>query len=540
MPTPTAHETASRPRRLRRTLTLLTLPALAAGLLTATTAAADPPRGQGHGRGDRANELVVTEQGKVRGVTTGDAQQFLGLPYAAPPVRELRFAPPAAPAGWEGVREADQQSPACLQFQPSGVREEQAVSEDCLYLDVYRPADVAEDEDLPVMVWFHGGGNTQGTGVIYGGSSLAEKTRSIVVTINYRLGALGFLAHPALSEVTPGGSGNYALMDQQASLEWVQDNISAFGGDADNVTIFGQSAGGGAVCNMLAAPSAEGLFDKAIIQSSACFSPTSNTLTAGEEGGEEYATAVGCTDPATVVECLRSTWPGTLIAHQGEYVGGAKTESGFLPVAFPDAFAQGTWNKVPIMTGTTRSEDRLTAQSRADITAEGVEEFVRTTYPDKAEQVLSLYPLSDFQSPYDQITQITTDAGRACKTELTARATSDQVPTYRYEFDDPTSPTLYGFELAGEDISNAHSAELQYLFDFTLGAEPLTAEQERLSDQMMRYWGSFAHDGDPNHRGAPYWPQYGDEENVMSLRPGGDSTVIRNFSEQHNCGLWLS
>ena len=532
-PTPPAHRTTT----LRRAVALLSLPALALGVVSAATPAAAEPVDL---TSAPASRLVLTDQGQVHGVSVGAHQEFLGLPFAAPPVRDLRFAPPAPPVAWEGVREADRQSPACLQFQPSGVREEQAVSEDCLYLDVYRPSDVAEDEDLPVMVWFHGGGNTQGTGVIYGGGSMAEKTRSIVVTVNYRLGALGFLAHPTLSEVTPGGSGNYALMDQQASLQWVQDNIGQFGGNEDNVTIFGQSAGGGAVCNMLATPSAEGLFDKAIIQSSACFNPTSNTLADGEQGGLEYAEAVGCTDAAVVVDCLRSAWPGTLIAHQGEYVGGAKTGSGFLPTAFADAYAQGTWNEVPIMTGTTRSEDRLTAQANADITPEGVEDFVRTTYPDKADQILPLYPLADFLSPYDQYTQITTDAGRACKTELTAQATSREVATYRYEFDDPTSPTLYGFELPGEDISNAHSGELQYLFDFTLGAEPLTETQELLSDQMMRYWGSFAADGDPNFRGAPVWPQYGPEQTVMSLRPGGNSTAIQDFSAEHNCEVWLS
>ena len=511
------------------------LPALAAGLLTAGSAAATPARVAS----EPASELVSTVDGQVQGVTTGSFQEFLGLPYAAPPVRDLRFAAPAPPDAWEGVRPADRQSPACLQFQPSGVREEQAVSEDCLYLDVYRPSDVREDEALPVMVWFHGGGNTQGTGVIYGGGTMAAKTRVIVVTINYRLGALGYLAHPALSAKTPGGSGNYGLMDQQASLQWVQRNISQFNGNPDNVTIYGQSAGAGAVCNMLALPSASGLFDKAIVESSACMNPV-NSLAAGEKSGLGYAAAVSCTDEATVVTCLRSAWPGTLIAHQADYLGGPKVGGEFLPASFADAFAQGTWNAVPIMTGTTRSEDRLLATAQAGITAEGVETYVRTTYPDKADQALQRYPLSDFRTPYDQLTQIRTDATRGCTTELTARATTTQVPTYRYEFDDPTSPTLYGFELPGEDMSNAHSAELQYLFDFTLGAKPLTHTQELLSDQMMRYWGSFAHDGDPNFPGAPTWPQYGDEQNVLSLRSGGNSAAFQTFSAEHHCDLWLS
>jgi len=167
-------------------------------------------------------------------------------------------------------------------------------------------------------------------------------------------------------------------------------------------------------------------------------------------------------------------------------------------------------------------------------------DLVNKTYGDKAAQVLELYPLSKFKSPYDAITQVQTDAGTACRTELTVRATQDRVPTYRYEFDDPTSPTLYGFRLPGEDMSNGHSAELAYLFDFTLGERPLTAEQERLSDQMMRYWGAFAHTGDPNHPGAPRWPAYGPGQKVMQLRTGGASGVITSFVAEHNCSFWLT
>jgi para-nitrobenzyl esterase len=475
--------------------------------------------------------------GAVRGVTDGRFQKFLGLPYAAPPLRELRFAPPAPPAKWNGVRVADRQSPACLQFEPTGVREEQTLSEDCLYLDVYRPRDAKPASRLPVMVWFHGGGNTQGTGVIYGGGTMATKTDTIIVTVNYRLGALGYLAHPALSAETPGGSGNYGLMDQLASLRWVHRNIGSFGGDPGNVTIYGQSAGGGAACSMLALPSAKGLFHKAIVESSPCTNPRT-TLAAGEESGVKFATAVGCTDPATVVECLRKAWPGTLIANQKNYLGGPKAGGAFFPVAPADAIASGKWNKVPVMTGTTRSEDRLTSTALAGITAQGYVDRVNALYGAKAAQALELYPLSRFKTPYDAITQVSTDAGRACNTEVAAKLFDGQVPTYRYEFDDPTSPTLYGFRLPGEDMSNAHSAELAYLFDFTLGEKPLTPTQEKLSDQMMRYWGAFAATGDPSFRGAPDWPTYGPGR-VMSLRTGGDSKVITTFRQEHNCGFWL-
>jgi para-nitrobenzyl esterase len=429
---------------------------LALGAVLALIAA--PAAHAGAKRSDVGRDTVGTQSGLVRGLDEGRFEQFLGLPYAAPPVRELRFAPPAAPAAWKGVRVADRQSPACLQFEPTGVREEQAVSEDCLYLDLYRPSDIRRKGKLPVLVWFHGGGNTQGTGVIYGGGSMAAKTDTIVISVNYRLGALGFLAHPALSAQTPGGSGNWATMDQMESLRWVQRNIAQFGGDPHNVTIYGQSAGGQAVCNMLAIPSAKGLFDRAIAESSPCTNAR-NTLAAGEASGEQFATAVGCTDPATVVACLRKAWPGTLIAHQKDYLGGAKVGGALFPVSPPDALRSGTWNKVPFMTGTTRSEDRLTSQALWPITAQGYVDRVNALYGAKAPQVLELYPLAKFKTPYDAITQVTTDAGRACQTEVTAKLMDGQVPTFRYEFNDPTSPTLYGFALPGEDMSNAHSGE---------------------------------------------------------------------------------
>lgn len=511
--------------------------ALGAALSLAMTAA---PAAHAKAKKTNFGGVVSTQSGLVRGVQERGFEQFLGLPYAAPPVRELRFAPPAPPAAWRGVRDADRQSPACLQFEPTGVREEQAVSEDCLYIDVYRPDHVRRNEKLPVLVWYHGGGNTQGTGVIYGGGSMAAKNDVIVISVNYRLGALGFLAHPALSATTPGGSGNWATLDQLEVLRWVQRNIDNFGGDRRNVTVFGQSAGGQAVCNLLAIPSAKGLFHKAIAQSSVC-TQNRNTLAAGEASGVEYAKAVGCVDPATVVACLRKAFPGKLVAGQGLYVGGAKVGGELFPVAPAQAIASGDWNKVPVMTGTTASEDRLTSQALWPITAQGYVDRVNQLYGARAAQVLELYPLSKFKTPYDAITQVTTDAGRACGTETAARLFQSQgVPTFRYEFNDPTSPTLYGFTLPGEDMSNAHSGELQYLFDFTLGDEPLTATQERLSDQMMRYWATFARTGNPSFRGAPTWPVYGAQGRVMQLRTGGASEVITSFQQAHNCAFWLS
>jgi para-nitrobenzyl esterase len=483
--------------------------------------------------------LVRTASGLLRGVVEPGHQAFLGVPYARPPIKDRRFRPPVPARKWSGIRAADRQAPACLQFEPTGVREGQATSEDCLYLDLYRPKGARRGQKRPVMVWWHGGGWTQGTGVIYGGGSMAAETGAIVVSINYRLGALGFLAHPALSAETRLGSGNYGLMDAFESLRWVRRNVARFGGDPGNVTIFGQSAGAGLVCSALASPSAKGLFDRAIVQSVPC-GIISNPLAAGEESGRKFAAEVGCTDEATVTACLRKAWAPALVAAQRFYVGRPKVGGGILPVAPQAAIESGQFNRVPVITGTTRSEFRLLSTSMAGLTAEGYRTYVETTYGTRAPAVLDLYPLERFGSPYDAVTQLQTDASFACQTEKTAAALAKAVPTYRYEFDDPTSPTLYGFGSPGLPMTNAHSAELQYLFDFTLGEKPLTRTQERLATQMVRYWGSFADTGAPRAMGGPTWPRYAPGERVMSLRPGGASRIITTFAQEHHCDFWNS
>ncbi|MBO0885596.1 MAG: carboxylesterase family protein, partial [Mycobacterium sp.] len=243
---------------------------------------------------------------------------------------------------------------------------------------------------------------------------------------------------------------------------------------------------------------------------------------------------------ATVVDCLRKTWQGKLVANQANYLGSSKVGGALLPKTFKDVLADDTWNAVPVMTGNTRSENRLTDTALAAITPQGYIDMAGKDYGAKAERVLELYPLNKFKTPWDAITQARTDAQKACPNARSAEAMSVKAPVYRYEFNDPTSPTLYGFRIPNQDMSNAHSAELAYLFDFTLGERPLTEEQQRLSDQMMRYWGAFAHNGDPNERGAPTWPTPGADHKVMQLRTGAASQVITTYETDHNCAFWLS
>ena len=259
---------------------------LAAATLTSCAAAASPGSpGQGSGRA-----LVVrTADGSVRGKAAGATAEYPGIPYAAPPVGALRWQPPRPAAPWHGVREATSFAPYCAQpASPPGVG---STSEDCLYLNVFAPSD-ASDRNLPVMVYIHGGSLLVGESNDYNPAALV-RNGVIVVTINYRLGALGFLADTALASTPGGPSGDYGLMDQQAALRWVQRNIGGFGGDPRNVTLFGESAGGLSVLAQLASPSARGLFQRAIVESGT-YDMAQQSLASAESSGAAFAATVGC------------------------------------------------------------------------------------------------------------------------------------------------------------------------------------------------------------------------------------------------------
>jgi para-nitrobenzyl esterase len=518
-----------------RALAAVSATAVALGIVTATVPATAAPAQPAAAK----SPLVRTAQGLVQGVSARGADRFLGLPYAAPPLKNLRFRAPVPPKAWTGIRQADRQAPACLQFQPTGVREGQAVSEDCLYLDLYRPSTARAGRKLPVMVWFHGGGWTQGTGVIYGGQTAAALTNTIVISINYRLGALGWLALPQLDTEQPAtGAGNYGMLDQIQSLRWVRQNIAQFGGNPGNVTVYGQSAGGGAVCTMLASPLARGLFAHGIIESLGCAAGTT-AKAAAEKTGQAYATAAGCTDPNTVLACLRQAWaPNLIAAEQKVVVRGSTYGTPVLPRNPQDAITTGHWNRVPIMIGGARWEGKLFVIDQANITAAQYEARIRATYGANAQAVLQKYPASAFPKPFYALAAVTTDSGIACAVNTTAEALAGKTTVYRYEFNDPTSPTLYGFQPPGIDMSNAHSAELAYLFDFTLGYRPLTATEKVLSAQMMRYWAAFARSGDPHVRAQASWPKYDSTTHrTLVLSPSGNH-VVTDIAAEHNCSFW--
>lgn len=505
----------------------------AAPASTASAAAADSAKAQ---------PRLRTAEGTLAGTRLGPAEAFLGVPYAASPTKANRFRPPQPVPAWSGVRDATRQGPACLQFQPTGVRDEQATSEDCLYLDVYRPRGTQRNAKLPVLLWYHGGGWTQGSGVIYGGQTLAARTNSIVVSINYRLGALGFLSLSSLDADLPDTkSGNFATLDQIQALDWVRTNATALGADRNKITIFGQSAGGASVCAVLTSPLARGKVARGIIQSFGCTGLGTMTRTAAHEAGEKFAAAAGCPAGPEQAACLRTAWAPKLVsAAMTSSIAGAVYDTPVLPLSPAVALRTGQWSKVPLVVGTTRHEGRLLTISESGLTADGYAEKVRATYGANADKVLAAYPLSDYATPFHAWAELFGDALLTCPVDTMARTLAPQTRVWRYEFDDPTSPTLYGFQPDGVDMSNAHSAELAYLFDFTLGDKPLAGDQLRLARQMQRYWGAFAWSGDPNASGQRFWPRYTDAtEQVLSLRPTG-SVVVTGTGADHHCGLWSS
>src|SRR5690242_12339515 len=298
---------------------------------------------------------VVTSGGAVRGAVVPGGYEFRGLPYAAPPTGSLRWRPPQPPAHWPGVRDATSFAPSCPQnpaanpFLPRG-----PVSEDCLYLNVYTPT-LRHDASHPVLVWIHGGGLTQDAGPNYDPAKLAADG-IVAVTINYRLGALGFLAHPALASRPGGPAGNYGLMDQQTALRWVQANIARFGGNQHDVTLAGESAGGLSVLAHLVSRGSRGLFQRAIIQSGS-FALSQQPLADAEASGEDFAAKAGC--PDQTAQCLRHLPVSALLAAQNRvYIPGV-VDGQVLTEPIGTALAAGRFARVPILNGTNHDEERI-------------------------------------------------------------------------------------------------------------------------------------------------------------------------------------
>ncbi|MBB3032517.1 carboxylesterase/lipase family protein [Alteriqipengyuania lutimaris] len=468
---------------------------------------------------DGEEVTIAAPAGSVRGEADGDVVSFKGIPYAAPPVGELRWQPPQEPAAWDGVRDGTKFGPACYQPTVPGAassiyhEELGPMSEDCLSLNIWAPEDAA---NAPVFVWIHGGALVSGTSAfdMYDGSRMAQQG-VVVVSINYRLGALGFLAHPELSAESPDGvSGNYGLMDQIAALRWIEANIAAFGGDPDNVTIVGESAGALSVMWLMTAPPAKGLFDKAIMQSAYMISsPALKEAEHGHPSAESIGTWLQEQLDAPDLAALRKMEPGALVnrATRAGFLTWTTVDGKLIPHQIAETFDRGEQAQVPLIAGFNSGEIRSLRRllPPAPNTRTAYEEKIRELYGDLADVFLALYPPDNVD---ESMLAATRDALYGWTAERLARKqTAAAQDAFLYLFD-------HGYPEADEAGLHAfHASEIPFVFGTIHDTAPnwpqipRTAEQRALSDAMLQYWTTFARDGAPSAHGQIDWPAYGPE-----------------------------
>lgn len=526
-----------RVRSLAGRMALALAVAAAAGAVTAGTASAASPPPVAH-----------TRSGELRGLAYADHLVFSGIPYAAPPVGRLRWRPPEPVRPWHGVRDATRPGPVCPQFAGNGTI---TGSEDCLYLNVTIPT-LRAGGSLPVMVWLPGGGFVQGAGSEYDATRLATQGHVIVVTVNYRLGALGFLDLPAL-RAQSADSGDYGVADQQAALRWVRANIAAFGGNQQQVTLAGQSGGAYSVCANLAAPGSRGLFARAIVQSGPCGNAF---VTASEARNRGLAAAaeLGCKQPATMLACLRDKPAAALVplgARRVFTAMGRISDLPWLPVAGTPtlpvqplaALRAGTAARVPLLQGSTADEMRPFVALQFNppdqkITAQTYASTLTKAFGPRAAAVLSRYPAGRYPSPAIALATVLTDWGRklgSCPVLPADDAAARHAPVYAYEWAEDSGQTLAGLPLGAP-----HSGELPYLFDGSYDQQPpLSAPaQLELSRRLISYWTQFAGTGNPNRRGLPLWPRYKAGGPVLALSAGPHGIATTNFAAAHQCSFW--
>jgi para-nitrobenzyl esterase len=481
------------------------LPMLVA-LLTAPLLAPTPLLGAGSG------PTAKIDTGKLQGKSDGTINAFLGIPFAAPPLGDLRWKPPAPPAKWKGTRKATEFGSRCMQgsIYSDMIFRDAGISEDCLYLNVWVPAKRYGKGRLPVMVWIYGGGFAAGAASEprQDGTNLAKQD-VVVVSMNYRLGIFGFFAHPELAKESGRNSaGNYGLLDQTAALQWVKRNIAAFGGDPGNVTIFGESAGSFSVSEQMASPVAKGLFHKAIGESGGAFAsqglPMRNLAESSEAGAKFGSEALGA---STIVE-LRAIPPqkvldGALAAKTVRFT--PNVDGYFLPKT-PDAiFAAGEQSDVPVLAGWNKDEGSFSAPKENQTADAALKETAEKEFGARSDEFLRLYADPD---PTRSLKDFAGDRFIAFSTWkwLEAQKKTGKSPVYRYRFDidHPTDPKR------PPNAGAYHSAEIEFVFG-ALDSETWISwrpEDHALSEQMRQYWSNFARSGDPNGPRLTPWPTY--------------------------------
>jgi len=462
-----------------------------------------------------AGPLVKIDSGIVQGQTVGAVNAFLGIPYAAPPVGNLRWKPPMPPAKWEDVRKATSFGARCMQTRVYSdmVFRDPGISENCLMLNVWAPP--GGTEGLPVMVWIHGGGFAAGASSEprQDGSQLA-KLGVVVVSMNYRMGIFGFFVHPELTaESGKNAAGNYGLLDIVAALEWTQHNIAAFGGDPANLTIFGESAGSFAVSALMASPLANGLFHKAIGESGAAFKSRGLTFKSRADREPEDSKFMNAALRVHTLAQLRAVPAQKLLdaatkksEGHDEFSYGPDVDGYFLPESVPAIFVAGKQNDVPLLAGWNHDEGSFEV-AKTKPTEASLKESAEKEFGAKAPEFLRLYSADNDDQAYRAMEDFEGDRFIAYSTWkwLEMQKATGKQTVYRYRFDlalppDPKEP--------GPAVAN-HSGEIEYVFGMLDSkARPWRPEDRKLSEQMQKYWTNFARSGDPNGSDLPKWPTY--------------------------------
>jgi para-nitrobenzyl esterase len=542
-----------------------------------------------------ASTLVETANGWVKGKTVASVDQWLGIRYAASPAGVGRWAPPQPPGPYgtpQDPYDATQFGAPCPQNisqfgnsiplpAPPHPVPGSADSEDCLFLNVYVPADRHDDrgEPLPVLFWIHGGSNEYGEGSSYDPTPLVTQGHIIVVTINYRLGALGWLAHPLLDGGSPNSSGNYGLMDQQFAMRWVNRNIAAFGGDAHRVTIAGESAGALDSCSHLASPTAAGLFHGAIIESGCIvFQYPQAVLEA--VSGVPFVNALKC----TTLACLQAAPVSAVLAAELPlgWVNVVGPNIPTLPETPQQAFGDGKFHRVPVLQGTNLDEGRLFIPLSYGVVTSGgsatatttpyamvvADLFAAYTKPPLA-RIESHYPIANYladgakAAPGEAVAAIVTDSLFACTARTADQLLSQYVPVWAYEFKDTNAPELFNLATVFP-YGAAHASELQFIFDpneffpninyqVPTNPFPLSSDEKRLSREMIRYWTNFVATLDPNYSGmgwkpdlagwggeryGDFWRRYDTTSHIVQALTTPHPHPESSFGEEHQCGLW--
>ncbi len=493
--------------------------------------------------------VVTIASGQVQGAIIGGVNNFLGIPYAAPPVGALRWVAPQPAASWTGVRQTTAYGNYCPQgFSQIGVG---GGDEDCLTISVQAPAGATASSNLPVLFWIHGGGLQTGSAQEYDGSAMVRQGNVVYVALNYRLGALGFLAHAALTAEDPNHrSGNYGLLDQQAGLAWVRANIKKFGGNPNSITIFGESAGGLSVISQLVSPRV-GKLRAAIIESGG-YSQTYQTLAAAETGGAQNAVALGCPNGATQLACLRSVAATAVVKAEATLpsrASGSPNIDNYILTEQPfQAFLDGHFAHVPIINGTNHDEGRLFVSESellggSPYTADSFTAALSAITP----TALAQYPLTSYDSPNYAYAAASTDYTFSCPAYILSALASQWTPVYSYELADPHWPNKF---LPPDpnlpDIGNPHAAELTYLYpqysvpflNYGPANALFTPAQQSLASYMRSAWTSLARYGRPLSPRGGAWPAYSPAQvNVLSLAP--PSPVLNtSFKTFHKCDFW--